>query len=196
MFSGVVIRKNSYFDSVFLMRVAKNLSLQKGVVQAAALMGTEKNKELLREIGILGSEVAAACPQDLILAVKAESREILDGILKNIDSWLQPPGESGGLPTVRTLEEARQRQPRSNLAVISIPGEYAAREARQALELGLSGFLFSDHVSVEDEVSLKKLAGEQGLRVMGPDCGTAIIGGAGIGFANRGRRGPIGAPRC
>jgi FdrA protein len=192
MVSGAVIRKNSYFDSVFLMRVAKNLSLQKGVVQAAALMGTEKNKELLREIGILGSEVAAAFPQDLILAVKAEGREVLDGILKNIDSWLQPSGEGSGLPTVRTLEEARQRHPRSNLAVISIPGEYAGREARKALELGLSVFLFSDHVSVEEEISLKKLAREKGLIVMGPDCGTALIGGAGIGFANRVRRGPIG----
>lgn len=174
------------------MRVAKNLSLQKGVVQAAALMGTEKNKDLLREIGVLDPEAAAATPQDLIIAVRADSREVLDEILKNIDPWLTPSGEGGGLLSVRTLEEARQRRPRSNLAVISIPGEYAAREARKALELGLSVFLFSDHVSLEEEVSLKKLAREKGLIVMGPDCGTALLGGAGIGFANRVRRGPIG----
>ena len=73
-----------------------------------------------------------------------------------------------------------------------MPGEYAAREARKALELGVNVFLFSDHVAVEEEISLKKLAREKGLIVMGPDCGTAIIGGAGIGFANRVRRGPIG----
>ena len=192
MVSGIVIRKNSYFDSVFLMRVAKNLSLQKGVVQAAALMGTEKNKGLLREIGIFVPKAGATSPQDLIIAVKADSREVLDEILKNIDPWLQPPGEGGSLLSVRTLEEARKRQPRSNLAVISIPGEYAAREARKALEFGINVFLFSDHVSLEEEISLKKLAREKGLIVMGPDCGTAIIGGAGIGFASRVRRGPIG----
>jgi succinyl-CoA synthetase alpha subunit len=174
------------------MRVAKNLSLQKGVIQAAALMGTEKNKDLLREIGVFGSEAAVASPQDLIIAVKADSPEVLEGILKNIDPWLQPPGEGGGLLSVRTFEEARKRQPHSNLAVISIPGEYAAREARKALELGLSVFLFSDHVSLEEEIPLKKLARKKGLIVMGPDCGTAIIGGVGIGFANRVRRGPIG----
>ncbi len=192
MVSGYIIRKNEYYDSVFLMRVAKTLSLRKGVVQAAALMGTEKNKGLLREIGVLSPEAAAAAPQDLVIAVQAESPEILDEILRNADFWLQPVMESGNRLSVRTLEEARHRQPHSNLAVISVPGEYAAREARKALELGLSVFLFSDHVAIEEEVSLKKLAREKGLIVMGPDCGTALIGGVGIGFANRVRQGPIG----
>ena len=155
-------------------------------------MGTGKNKDLLREIGVLGSEAAGASPQDLIIALKADSKEALDEILKNIDLWLQPATESRARVSVRTLEEARHRQPRSNLTVISIPGEYAAREARKALELGLSVFLFSDHVSLEEEIFLKKLAREKGLIVMGPDCGTALIGGSGIGFANRVRRGPIG----
>ena len=192
MVLGFVIRKNSYYDSVFLMRVAKTLSQQKGMLQAAALMGTEKNKGLLREIGALSLEVAGAAPQDLIIALKADSQEVLDEILKNVDSWLHPAMESGNRLSVRTLEEAWHRQPHSNLAVISVPGEYAAREARKALELGVNVFLFSDHVAVEEEISLKKLAREKGLIVMGPDCGTAIIGGAGIGFANRVRRGPIG----
>ncbi len=191
MVSGYVIRKNSYYDSVFLMRVAKTLSQQKGVVQAAALMGTEKNLALLREIGVLDPEAAAA-PQDLIVALKAENKEVLDEILKNADSWLHPAVEGGNRPSVRTLEEAWHRQPHSNLAVISVPGEYAAREARKALELGINVFLFSDHVAIAEEISLKKLAREKGLIVMGPDCGTAILGGAGIGFANRVRRGPIG----
>ena len=192
MVLGFVIRKNSYYDSVFLMRVAKTISQQKGVVQAAALMGTEKNKGLLREIGVLHSEAAAAAPQDLIIALKADNQEVLDEILKNADSWLHPAMESGKRLSVRTLEEAWYCQPYSNLAVISVPGEYAAREARRALELGVNVFLFSDHVTIEEEISLKKLAREKGLIVMGPDCGTAIIGGAGIGFANRVRRGPIG----
>ena len=77
MITGCVIRKNEYHDSVFLMRVAKRLSEQKGILQAAALMGTEKNKELLAEIGMSGSEISSAAPTDLIIAIKAESKESL-----------------------------------------------------------------------------------------------------------------------
>jgi succinyl-CoA synthetase alpha subunit len=99
---------------------------------------------------------------------------------------------SGSRYDIRTLDEAVATQPRSNLAVISVPGSYATREARKALGHGLNVFLFSDNVPVESEISLKEVARERGLLVMGPDCGTAIIGGIGIGFANAVRRGPIG----
>ena len=192
MVTGYVIRKNEYHDSVFLMRVARRISQQKGVLQAAALMGTEKNKGLLAEIEIGGKEIASATPGDLIIAIQAEDGETLATMLGNVEGWLHPtPGQPGAVP-IRTLEEALARQPRSNLAVISVPGEYAAREARRALERGINVFLFSDHVAVQDERSLKEFAREKGLIVMGPDCGTAIIGGKGIGFANAVRRGPIG----
>ena len=192
MVTGLVVRKNEYHDSVFLMRVANRLSEQKGVLQAAALMGTEKNKGLLAEIGIRGGEIAAATVNDLVLAVKAENQRTLDGVLQNVDQWLHlGPGDAGP-SVIRTLDEAQARQPHSNLAVISVPGEYAAREARRALERGLNVFLFSDNVPVESEQTIKTYAREQGLLVMGPDCGTAIIGGVGIGFANVVRRGPIG----
>jgi len=192
MVRGFVIRKNEYHDSVFLMRVAKTISEKEGVLQAAALMGTEKNKGLLGDIGIRGPEIATATPQDLILAIQAERQEVLDELLGNIDRWFHPVTGGEIHFSVRTLEEAFHRQPHSNLTVISLPGEYAGREARKALELGLNVFLFSDHVPIEEEISLKKLAREKGLIVMGPDCGTAIIGGIGVGFANRIRRGPIG----
>jgi succinyl-CoA synthetase alpha subunit len=192
MVAGFVIRKNEYHDSVFLMRVAKTLSEKPGVLQAAALMGTEKNKGLLLEIGFHGPEIAAAAPQDLILAVQAERQDVLDAIIGSIDQWLHPTNEGETRGSVRTLEEAWHRQPRSNLTVISLPGEYAGREAKKALELGMHVFLFSDHVSLEEEISLKEFAREKGLLVMGPDCGTAIIDGTGIGFANRVRKGPIG----
>lgn len=190
--TGYVIRKNEYYDSVFLMRVAKRLSEQKGIRQAAALMGTEKNKALLAEIGVKGTEISAATPNDLILGVEADSQQTLTAVLENIDPWFHPGIDRGGTSTLRTLEEALTRQPHSNLAVISVPGVYAAREARKAIEHGLNVFLFSDNVPVESERSLKEYAREQGLIVMGPDCGTAIIGGVGIGFANVVRRGPIG----
>jgi FdrA protein len=192
LFAGYVIRKNEYHDSVFLMRVARRISEQKGVLQAAALMGTEKNRVLLAEIGIGGKEIDVATPGDLIIAVQAEDAETLAAMLDNVEGWLHPsPDQSGAIP-IRTLEEALGRQPHSNLAVISVPGEYAAREARRALERGLNVFLFSDNVPVQDERSLKEFARKKGLIVMGPDCGTAIIGGKGIGFANAVRRGPIG----
>lgn len=192
MATTIVVRKNEYYDSVFLMRVAKRISEQPGIKQAAALMGTDRNKTLLKEIGIEGPELERATAGDLVLAVEADSTEDLRRIVENVDGWLQvQDGEKTERP-VRSLEEALVRQPRSNLAVISVPGEYAAREARKALERGLHVFLFSDNVPVEEERSLKEYALKEGLLVMGPDCGTALLGGIGVGFANRVRRGSIG----
>jgi succinyl-CoA synthetase alpha subunit len=192
MVTGYVIRKNEYHDSVFLMRVAKRLSEQKGVLQAAALMGTEKNKVLLAEIGVRGAEISESIPSDLMIAISADSQEALTSVLEDIDRWLTMDLGSGARYDIRMLDEAVALQPHSNLAVISVPGPYAAREARKALEHGLNVFLFSDNVPLESEISLKAYARERGLIVMGPDCGTAIIGGKGIGFANSVRRGPIG----
>jgi succinyl-CoA synthetase alpha subunit len=192
MLTGYVIRKNEYHDSVFLMRVAKQISEREGVLEAAAFMGTERNKALLADIGFSEGEVSAATPNDLIMAVKAENTQILTTVLENIESWLHSEQDISETSDMRTLEEAVAREPNANLAVISVPGAYAAREAKRALEKGLHVFLFSDNVSLEKERSLKEYAREHGLIVMGPDCGTAIIGGAGIGFANVVRRGPIG----
>ncbi len=190
--TGFVIRKNEYHDSVFLMRTARTISEQEGVVDAAAFMGTEKNKTLLADMGFGDVEISDAASSDLIIAVKADSRLVLDEVFENTEQWLVSETKLSRELNPRTLNEAAARQPRANLAVISVPGEYAAREAKQALENGLNVFLFSDNVSVENELDLKKNAREKGLIVMGPDCGTAIIGGIGIGFANAVRRGPIG----
>jgi succinyl-CoA synthetase alpha subunit len=192
MVSGYIIRKNEYYDSVFLMRVAKRMSEQMGVVQVAALMGTEKNKGLLAEIGVTGAEISESMPGDLIVAIRADNQEALASVLENIDQWLNADLGSGKTSLITTLDEAMAVQPHSNLAVISVPGPYAAREAQKALEHGLNVFLFSDNVPLESECSLKNYAHEHGLIVMGPDCGTAIIGGVGIGFANAVRQGPIG----
>ena len=193
MASGFVIRKNEYYDSVFLMRVARRIADQPGVAQAAALMGTGKNKDLLAEIGIGGPEIAAATPNDLILAVVAESQETVASVLERIDDWLRREPTGAAQAAIRTLDEAIARQPHSNLAVISVPGQYAAPEARRALERGLNVFLFSSNVPLESELALKRYARERGLIVMGPDCGTALVGGVGLGFANAVRRGPVGA---
>lgn len=193
MFLGYVIRKNEYHDSVFLMRAAKGIAEQKGILQAMLLMGTEKNRALLVEIGFRAAEIATATPNDLILAVEAADEESLQGVLGKLDQWLAVKQSGGSAAAARNIDEALTREPLANLAVISVPGEYAAREAQLALERGLNVFLFSDNVPLESERSLKTYASERGLIVMGPDCGTAIIGGVGIGFANVVRRGPIGA---
>src|SRR5204863_8128146 len=92
----------------------------------------------------------------------------------------------------RSLAGALGVETHANLALISVPGEFAAAEARKALERGLNVMVFSDNVPIEDEVALKRLAAERGLLLMGPDCGTALIAGAPLAFANAVPRGDIG----
>jgi FdrA protein len=190
--TGYVIRKNQYWDSVFLMGVAKSLSEEPGIEETAALMATENNKRILTAMGFDDAELLSAASNDLIVALKGQSRAAVDAILANLDAWLQRKPTSVGKSVVRTLDGALASQSHSNLVSISVPGEYAARETRKALERGLNVFLFSSNVAVEDELALKQYAREQGLIVMGPDCGTAIIAGVGLGFSNVVRRGPIG----
>jgi FdrA protein len=193
MASGFVIRRNHYYDSVFLMGVNKRLSEARGVQQTAVLMGSETNKRLLSDIGIRDAQIDASQPNDLIVAVIAETPDDVWAALERLDEWLQAGLEAVPASGLRTLEDGLGQRPDANLAVISVPGEYATREARKALEAGLSVFLFSSNVSVDDELSLKQFASQRGLLVMGPDCGTSLIGGVGIGFANAVRRGSIGA---
>ena len=193
MSSGFVVRENQYYDSVFLMGVNKRLSQTPGVRQSAALMGSERNKQLLAQIGVSGSAIDAAQPNDLIVAVIAETPQTVDAVLAGLDQALQALEKSAPPSSLHTLEDGLRIKPHANLALISIPGEYAAREAMKALESGLNVFLFSSNVSLAEELELKRFTAERGLLVMGPDCGTSLIGGAGVGFANAVRRGTIGA---
>ena len=193
MTSGFVIRKNQYYDSVFLMSVNSRMLKVEGVQQTAVLMGSPTNKQLLVDIGIQGPDIDAAQPNDLIVAVIADSMIIVKQVLDNLDVWLNAIQEEGLVSQLHTLEDGLVVKSNANLVVISIPGEYADREARKALEAGLNVFIFSSNVSIEDELELKRLAKQRGLLVMGPDCGTSLIGGVGIGFTNAIRRGGIGA---
>ena len=193
MADGFIVRKNQYYDSVFLMGVSKRLSEINGVQQNAVLMGSETNKGLLSNIGIIDLQIDTAGPNDLIVAVIADTQQIVDIVLSNLDEYLTGGVHASATSNPHSFEEGLAQKPYANLAVISVPGEYAAREARKALEAGLNVFLFSDNVSIENELNLKQLAAEKDLLVMGPDCGTSLIGGVGIGFANVVRRGPIGA---
>jgi succinyl-CoA synthetase alpha subunit len=192
MSSASIVKRNRYFDSIFLMRIAGQISGQPGVDEAAVLMGTEKNKQILADMGLLDETISSAGPNDLMVALSGEHKATIEAVLSGFDDLLELTPVEVGTPTTRTLEAALEIKPDVNLVVISVPGEYAAAEARRALERGLNVFLFSANVSLEDEVALKEFAQERGLIVMGPDCGTAIVAGVGLGFANVVRRGSIG----
>ena len=178
------------------MRMAR----QPGVRDAAVLMATEANRRTLAAQGYAGDALDSAGPNDLAIAIDGEETAV-ESILANPDTWFDSRvagavGADGiGMRAARephTIEEAAIERPDAGIAVISVPGEHAAREARAALKRGLHVFLFSSNVSIEEELSLKTEARGKALIVMGPDCGTAFIGGAGIGFANKVRRGQIG----
>lgn len=192
MFTHITIRKNQYYDSVFLMGVNNRLSSVEGVLQSAVFMGSDANKEVLTGLGFNKIELQDATANDLIVGVISETQSAIDEITKHLEGWLTEVTVSTTQTQIRSLGQALETRPDSNLVVISVPGEYAAAEARKSLQAGKSVFLFSDNVSIEDEIELKKYASKQGLLVMGPDCGTSLFRGVGIGFANAVRRGNIG----
>lgn len=190
------ILPSAYYDSVTLMLVAKELLAMPGVQDAAVVMGTPANLALMRDAGLLTVQVQAATPNDLVVAVLAAGDGEAAAALAAVDGLLAAgkggKQADGAAPRPRSLRAAVRQAPDANLALISVAGRYAAREARLALAKGLHVMLFSDNVSLEDEIALKTLAGDQGLLCMGPDAGTAIINGVGLGFANAVPRGPIG----
>jgi len=189
-----VIKPSAYFDSVTLMLVQKEVRQLPGVEEAGAVMGTEANKELLRDAGLLTPEAVAARADDLVLVVRASDAQVADAALKSAEELLVRRRETTGGDEYRpkTLSSAVRLQSGTNLALISVPGRFAAGVARDALTAGLHVMLFSDNVPLEAEVELKRLASSRGLLLMGPDCGTALLAGAALGFANRVRGGSIG----
>ena len=189
------VRRATYFDSIVLMRVSRQIAALPGVEEAGLIIGTPANKSILRDAGILGAQGDGAEASDLILALRATDEISGQAALAEAKRLLdQPSGLITGptLETFRTIRAAVQKMPDANLALISVPGDFAAAEARKALALGLHVMIFSDNVAIKDEVAIKREARDLGLFVMGPDCGTAIIGGVPLGFANVVPRGNIG----
>lgn len=189
-----IVRENAYYDSVFLMLATKALKQQPGIREAVVAMGTEVNLELLKGIGLLSGEAESAKPNDLVIAIEAETGEAVEEACRMAEEILKKKSRGKGEEeySPASLEGALKIVPEANLVVISVPGRYAAREARRALNRGLHVMIFSDHVPVEEEVELKEMAMERGLLMMGPDCGTAILNGKPLCFANVVRRGHIG----
>jgi FdrA protein len=177
------------------MRVADETRRRHGVREAALFMGTPANLALLGQAGLLDETGRRARPEDLVLAVAADSAEAADAALAAAQALLltqcREEGDSRRLRP-HTLDSAVRALPGANLAAISVPGPFAAREAMRALRRDLHVFLFSDNVPLADEVALKREARRRGLLCMGPDCGTAYVAGVGLGFANVVPRGRIG----
>jgi FdrA protein len=186
------VERGRYLDSVALMRLSRRLSALPGVEEASLMIGSPSNKALLREAGLLAAEGEQAGANDLVVALRASDERLGREALQSALVLERNEAASGTMPRVRSLASALEALPQANLALISVPGEFAAGEARKALNAGLLALVFSSGVPLEEERALKLLAREQRLLLMGPDCGTAIIAGTPLAFANAVPRGDIG----
>lgn len=188
------VRSGVYYDSVVLMQLQRALTAQPGVIDAGVVMGTDANKDLLAQSDLLAPEVHDAGADDMVLVIKAEDESTAQDALEKVDELI---AKRRGVSTdedyrPKSLESASEMLPAAQWVLVSVPGRYAAGVARQALSLNKHVFLYSDNVTLMDEIDLKGTAVEKGLLVMGPDCGTAIVNGVGLGFANKIRHGSIG----
>ncbi|MGL4323570.1 MAG: acyl-CoA synthetase FdrA [Beijerinckiaceae bacterium] len=189
------IRRGLYLDSVALMRLSRTVAAMPDVEEAGLMMGTPANKEIMRDARVLDVQGEAAAAGDLVLAIRAKNSDAAQAALKEARALIDKPkvasdGASAWQP--RSIRAAVAAHADANIALISVPGDFAAAEARKALQRGLNVMMFSDNVALDDEVALKQEARELGLLVMGPDCGTAIIAGVPLAFANKVPRGRIG----
>lgn len=199
----VSVRSNLYKDSVALMRIAEEVRAATGVARATLLMGTEANKAILEQAGLFSDALRAARAADLMVLVEdaddhdgsrvAAALQLAERLLAGKAAASQPGVQQMSPQSMAmAVAAANEAGNKSGLAQISVPGAYAAAEALKAIKAGLDVFLFSDNVPLEQELAIKQLAQAHGRLVMGPDCGTAIVGGVPLGFANQVRRGRIG----
>lgn len=187
------VLRDTYYDSVTLMSLTARLKIDLAPRELVVVMATETNRRLMESVGFDNPELQELAPTDCVIAIMTDDDEsVLETIVASLERGISDVARPGsGDETFRTIPAANAALG-ANLAVISVPGAYAAREAATALAEGLNVMLFSDNVSVEDEIALKLTARDKGLLMMGPDCGTAIINHVGLCFANSVRRGSIG----
>jgi FdrA protein len=190
------VQRSTYLDSISLMRISKMANDAPGIRSAVVALGTDTNLSLLEDVGYDATALRGVTPNDLVIAIDAADERALEEVLKLVSQELKggvAGTAAGGEALVPvSLEDAIDRHPELDLVLISVPGRFAAGEAEKALWAGKHVMIFSDNVSLEDEIRLKTYAAREGLLVMGPDCGTAIINGVGLGFANAVPRGNIG----
>ncbi|NLD17763.1 MAG: acyl-CoA synthetase FdrA [Tissierellia bacterium] len=190
-----VIKKDMYKDSVALMLLNNKINAHPAVNVASIMMATPANKDMFKESGLLTDEVEKAGANDIAIVLDLDDETELDGIVEIIDEELSATEKSSamsGIQEATTLPEALEILPEANLAMISVPGIYAYSVGKKCLDQNLNLFIFSDNVPLEEEIQLKKEGREKGLIVMGPDCGTSIIKGVPLAFANQTKSGKIG----
>ncbi len=190
-----VIKKNNYQDSINLMLLTNSINTLAGITKCSIMMGTNANKDILKNSGLLTVEAESAAPSDMIIVVETPDEKNVENVLVETDKFLNDLAvkkKKNSVESVTSIEAALEELPDANLALFSIPGEYAADEIEKALDQGLHVFSFTDNIAVEDEVRLKKKAHEKGLLLMGPDCGTGIISSIPVAFTNVVRPGNIG----
>jgi FdrA protein len=189
----VQIKKNTYYDSVTLMIITKEVKNVPGVKEVLVGMATDLNKELSENLNLLTPELKELTANDFYITVDTDSEETFQEVVEKVEELLNKKAESASSDyKPPTFDSAVKMMPDANLMIVSIPGEYAGAEAKKALNQDKHVMIFSDNVPMKDEVELKKLAHEKGLLVMGPDCGTAIINGIPLCFANVVKDGDIG----
>lgn len=190
-----IIKKGNYHDSVVLMLLTNKISTMEGVNKVSIMMATPSNKDIYKEAGMSTPELLEAGSNDMAIVIDTEDDSI-DEVLKEVDDFFKSQSAKTSKKEesdiVNSWDKAVEKLPDANLAVISIPGIYAASEADRALDGNLNVFMFSDNVTLEDEKRLKEKAHKKGLLVMGPDCGTGIIKGVPIAFTNNVTSGKIG----
>ena len=191
-----VVKKGSYQDSVVLMLLTNEISSLEGVNKIQVMMATPANKDIFKTSGLDTEELMEASANDMVVVADVDDEAVLDKVMENVEDFLKKQSTASegkkGAESVKSWDKALKKMPDSNLAVISIPGAYAALEADRALDEGLNVFMFSDNVTIEDEKALKEKAHSKGLALMGPDCGTGIIQGVPIAFTNKVTPGSIG----
>lgn len=191
-----VVKKGSYQDSVVLMLLTNEISTIEGVNKVSIMMATPANKDIFKQSGLDTEELMNASANDMVVVADIDDEAMIDVIMEAVEDFLKKQAsakeEKKGAESVKSWDSALKKLPEANLAVISIPGAYAALEADRALDEGLNVFMFSDNVTIEDERALKEKAHKKGLSVMGPDCGTGIIQGVPIAFTNKVSKGSIG----
>lgn len=189
------VLKNTYFDSVTLMVLSSRINNLEGIANAAIMMGSPNNIELMNQSNLISDElIDSISTNDLVIGFSYETDEQKESVQQLIDDFLEhktTSQETADSKEYETIESVLQDS-KPNLVSISIPGQYATLEALNALNNGMHVFMFSDNVSIENELRMKDLAIEKNLLMMGPDCGTAIINGVGLGFFNIVRKGDIG----
>ena len=195
MTAHVELRPGSYRDSVSLLQASEAVAATPGVSAAIVAMATPLNVDLYERLGFDLAELAESTPNDLLVAIRAEDDAAISNAVAVLDAFLtakspRQPDSFGAPVAPRTVASALRRD--GSLVLVSLPGAHAFVEAMDAVRSGVSVMLFSDNVPVSQEILLKDEAARHDVLVMGPDCGTAVVGGLGLGFANALRPGPVG----